>query len=124
MTRNISLAILEISEPGPVSSSRGISALGARRDGWGYLRTRRSVPSTTPGSTSSVVLKRAEVMEEMVGDGDFGGIPLLCDEEYVDDDRDDSEDVIGRDAACRATGVKADVCLINVQSAVVAMGVV
>jgi len=62
-------------------------------------------------------------MEEM-GDGDFGGIPLLCDEEYVDDDRDDSEDVIGRDATCRATGVKADVCLINVQSAVVAMGVV
>jgi len=62
-------------------------------------------------------------MEEMVGDGDFGGIPL-CDEEDDDDDRDDSEDVIGRDAACRATGVKADVCLINVQSAVVAMGVV
>lgn len=61
MTRNISLAILEISDPGPVSSSMGISSLVARRAGWGYFSTRRSVPSMGPGSTSSVVvLKREE----------------------------------------------------------------
>ncbi len=62
MTRNISLAILDISHPGPVSSSMGISALGARSDGWGYFSTRRSVPATIPGSISSSMelLKRRE----------------------------------------------------------------
>lgn len=76
ITKNISLAMRDISEPGPVSSSSEISALGARRAGCGYLSTRRSVPSTTPGSTSSVVLNR-----ELVHD----------DEEEEEDGRTDSD---------------------------------
>lgn len=62
MTRNISFAILDISHPGPVNSSMGISEFGARSDGWGYLSTRNDVPATTPGSISSSVelLKRRD----------------------------------------------------------------
>jgi len=68
MTKNISLAIREISDPGPVRSSMGISSLGARRDGWGYFRTWRLVPSTMPGSISSVVLKREDCHDWKEGD--------------------------------------------------------
>jgi len=60
ITKNISFAILDISHPGPVNSSNLISSFTARKDGWGYFNTRKSVPSTTPGSTSSVVLLNSE----------------------------------------------------------------
>ena len=50
--QNISFAILEISPD--FNSSSVISAFGARSKGCGYFSTRRSVPSTTPGSISSV----------------------------------------------------------------------
>lgn len=52
ITNNISLAILDISPD--FNSSSVISEFDARKDGWGYFKTRKSVPSTFPGSTSSV----------------------------------------------------------------------
>ena len=74
MTRNISLAIFFISPD--FSSSSVTSAFSARSDGWGYFRTRRSVPSTSPGSTSSVADWMAVVLVLAV-------VPVLIGELYM-----------------------------------------
>ena len=74
MTRNISLAIFFISPD--FSSSSVTSAFSARSDGWGYFRTRRSVPSTSPGSTSSVADWMAVVLVLVL-------VPVLIGELYM-----------------------------------------
>ena len=92
-----------------MSSSIGISSFGARSDGCGYFSTRRSVPSTTPGSTSSVVLSNLVNFDNGV------------EEEGAAEDEWMTREAAGREAA----GANAAVCLISVQtSAVVAMGAV
>ena len=83
------MASIDISDPGPVRSSMGISRFGARRDGWGYLSTRRFVPSTIPGSISSscsvVLLLLNSGEEEEGGEDDDDHV------RYRSDDDDDNE---------------------------------